>query len=77
MDPLWQRAEELFHSALQQPEAAREAWLAAQTGVDPPVRQEARRVDGQFEQAVALKVMAASLTAHRAYHLHHHVALTL
>jgi serine/threonine protein kinase len=121
MDPLWQQAEELFHSALQQPEAGREAWLAAQTGVDPAVRQEvqsllaadrrhgelsaeapaglqdasaaddseeltgpgerygpyrterllgsggmgavylARRVDGQFEQTVALKVMAPHL----------------
>ena len=121
MDPLWERAEELFHSALQQPEAVREAWLATQAGIDPAIRQEvrsllaadrrhgelsievpagpqdasaaddseelmepgerygpyrterllgsggmgavylARRVDGQFEQTVALKVMAPHL----------------
>jgi serine/threonine protein kinase len=122
MDPLWQRVEELFHSALQQPESEREAWLASQTGFDPAVREEvlsllvadrrhgrlsaqasatrqdaaagdgsevelpgpgrrigpyrterllgsggmgsvylARRADGQFEQTVALKVMAPQL----------------
>jgi hypothetical protein len=38
MDPLWQRVEELFHSALEQPESGRETWLAAQTGFDPAVR---------------------------------------
>ena len=122
MDPLWQRVEELFHSALQQAESEREAWLASQTGFDPAVREEvlsllaadrrhgqlsaqalatgqdaaagdgceaelpgpglrigpyqterllgcggmgsvylARRADGQFEQTVALKVMAPHL----------------
>ncbi len=115
MDTLWERAEELFHSALQQPEAGRDAWLAEQAGVDPAVRHEvqsllaadrrhdelsvetaaaddsgeespepgerfgpyrterllgsggmgavylARRVDGQFDQTVALKVMAPHL----------------
>ncbi|MGA3017762.1 MAG: serine/threonine-protein kinase [Bryobacteraceae bacterium] len=122
MESLWQRVEELFHSALQQPESEREAWLAAQTGFDPAVREEvlslliagrrhgrlsaqasatrqdaaagdgsevelpgpglrigpyrterllgsggmgsvylARRADGQFEQTVALKVMAPHL----------------
>ena len=122
MDSLWPRVEELFHSALQQPEAEREAWLASQTGSDPEVREEvqslltadrrhghlsararntgraadardafegglpgagqrigpylterllgcggmgkvylARRADGQFEQTVALKVMAPHL----------------
>ena len=40
MDPLWQRVEELFHSALQQAESEREAWLASQTGFDPAVRGE-------------------------------------
>jgi len=113
MDSFWQRVEELFNSALQQPEAGREAWLAAQTGLDPEMRDEvrslvaadrrnrelseaaggdsaaappapgqrfgpyrterllgrggmgavylARRADGQFDQTVALKVMAAYL----------------
>jgi serine/threonine protein kinase len=122
MDPLWQLVEELFHSSLEQPEAERERWLAAQTGFDPAVRAEvrsllaadrrnvelnersraaapesvtgdggeaappetgrhfgpyrterllgrggmgavylARRADGQFDQVVALKVMAAHL----------------
>ncbi|MGA3024935.1 MAG: serine/threonine-protein kinase [Bryobacteraceae bacterium] len=122
MDALWQRVEELFHSALQQPESEREAWLASQTGFDPAVRAEvrsllaadrrhgelsararttgpeagagdhpevelpgpgkrfgpyrterllgcggmgavylARRADGQFDQIVALKVMASHL----------------
>ncbi|MGA2039443.1 MAG: serine/threonine-protein kinase [Bryobacteraceae bacterium] len=121
MDPLWQRVEELFHSALEQPAAEREGWLAAQTGFDPALRAEvrsllvadrkngelnersraaepepagetgelapeepgrrfgpyrterllgcggmgavylARRDDGQFDQIVALKVMAAHL----------------
>lgn len=113
MDSFWQRVEELFHSALQQPEAEGEAWLVAQTGFDPEMRDEvrsllaadrrnrelsaaaggestapppapgqrfgpyrtqrllgrggmgavylARRDDGQFDQTVALKVMAAHL----------------
>jgi serine/threonine protein kinase len=122
MDPLWQRVEELFHSALELPESEREAWLASRTEYDPAVREEvrsllaadrsngefgaqaaaagqdaaatggpglelpgpgqrigpyltqrllgsggmgkvflARRADGQFEQTVALKVMAAHL----------------
>ena len=42
MDPLWQRVEELFHSALEQPESERETWLAAQAGFDPAVREEVR-----------------------------------
>jgi serine/threonine protein kinase/tetratricopeptide (TPR) repeat protein len=42
MDPLWQRVEELFHSALQQPESERETWLASQTGFDPAVYDEVR-----------------------------------
>jgi serine/threonine protein kinase len=42
MDPLWSRVEELFHSALEQPESEREAWLASQTGFDPAVCQEVR-----------------------------------
>jgi eukaryotic-like serine/threonine-protein kinase len=113
MDPFWQRVEELFDSALQQPEAEREAWLASQTGFDRELREEvlslvaadrrnrelsaaaedddaaaqpeaglhfgpyrterllgrggigavylAHRDDGQFDQTVALKVMAAHL----------------
>ena len=42
MDPLWQRVEELFHSALERPEDERESWLASQTGFDPAVRDEVR-----------------------------------
>lgn len=42
MDPLWQRVEELFHSALEQPESEREAWLATQAGFQPAVREEVR-----------------------------------
>lgn len=42
MDPVWQCVEELFHSALKQPEGDRETWLAAQTGFDPPVLEEVR-----------------------------------
>ena len=42
MDLFWQRVEEAFHSALQQPESDRESWLAAQSGFDPAVREEAR-----------------------------------
>ena len=42
MDPLWERAEELFHAALGQPEPERETWLAGQTGFDPAVRAEVR-----------------------------------
>src|SRR5450631_3903604 len=42
MDPLWQRVEELFHSALQQPEPERETWLASQAGFDPAVYDEVR-----------------------------------
>ena len=122
MDPLWERVDELFNAALDQPESARETWLAAQAGLDPAVRAEvrsllaadrknaelnersraaapesaggdggepapretgrrfgpylterllgcggmgavylARRADGQFDQVVALKVMAAHL----------------
>jgi hypothetical protein len=34
--------EEAFHAALQQPESDRESWLAAQAGIDPEVREEAR-----------------------------------
>jgi serine/threonine protein kinase len=40
MDPFWQRVEELFDSALQQPEAEREAWLASQTWFDRELREE-------------------------------------
>ena len=119
MDPLWRRVEELFHSALQQPESDRETWLDSQAEHDPVVREEvrsllaadrrhgelseqvgldaptvddderelpgagqrfgpyqterllgsggmgavylARRADGQFDQTVALKVMAPHL----------------
>ena len=116
MDPLWPRVEELFHSALQQPEPERETWLASQAGFAAAVREEvrtllaadrrhgqlsaqtqaagdgsgdelpeagrrfgpyrterllgaggmgavylARRADGQFDQTVALKVMAPHL----------------
>ena len=112
MDALWLRVEELFHSALEQPESGRETWLVAQTGFAPEVREEvrsllaadrrngelgaqapaaavelpghgqrigpylterllgcggmgkvylARRADGQFDQTVALKVMASHL----------------
>ena len=127
MDPLWQRVEELFHAALEQPESEREAWLASQTGSDPMVWEEvrsllvadrkhgelsaqatapredaaadsgvalpgpgqrigpylterllgsggmgkvylARRVDGQFDQTVALKVMAAHLAGEEFVH---------
>ena len=42
MDPFWQRVEEAFHSALQQPEADRERWLASHAGFDPEVREEVR-----------------------------------
>ena len=42
MDLLWQRVEELFHSALQLPESERETWLASQTGLDPAVYDEVR-----------------------------------
>ena len=42
MDPLWQRVEELFHAALEQPESERENWIAAQTGADPEVSEEVR-----------------------------------
>jgi serine/threonine protein kinase len=42
MDPFWQRVEEAFHSALQQPESDRETWLASQAGFDPEVREEVR-----------------------------------
>jgi len=42
MEPLWWRVEELFHSALEQPESERETWLAAQTGADPEAREEVR-----------------------------------
>jgi serine/threonine protein kinase len=117
MDPFWQRVEELFDSALQQPEAEREAWLASQTWFDRELREEvlslvaadrrnrelsasaedddaaaqpaaglhfgpyraerllgrggmgavymARRDDGQFDQTVALKVMAAHLAGEK------------
>jgi serine/threonine protein kinase len=128
MDLLWQRVEELFHSALEQPESEREAWLASQTGSDALVWEEvrsllaadrrhgelsaqavatgkdaaaagsgvalpgpgqrigpylterllgsggmgkvylARRVDGQFDQTVALKVMAAHLAGEEFVH---------
>ena len=122
MESHWRRVEELFHSALQQPESEREAWLASQARFDPAVYEEvqslvaadrrhgelsvqapdtgkdapagghsadqlpgagqrfgpyrtdrllgsggmgavylARRADGQFEQTVALKVMAPHL----------------
>jgi tetratricopeptide (TPR) repeat protein len=122
MESHWRRVEELFHSALQQPESEREAWLASQARFDPVVYQEvqslvaadrrhgelsaptpatgqdalapdtsgeelpgagqrfgpyrtdrllgsggmgavylARRADGQFDQTVALKVMAPHL----------------
>src|ERR1017187_1121042 len=122
MDSHWRRVEELFHSALQQPESEREAWLASQAEFDPAVYEEvqslvaadlrhgelsaptpaiaqdapagddsgeelagagqrfgpyltdrllgsggmgagylARRADGQFDQTVALKVMAPHL----------------
>src|SRR5664280_1774380 len=122
MDSHWRRVEELFHSALQQPESEREAWLASQARFDPAVYEEvqslvaadrkhgelsaqapatgrdapagddsadelpgggqrfgpyrtvrllgtggmgavylARRSDGQFDQTVALKVMAPHL----------------
>jgi serine/threonine protein kinase len=42
VDPLWPRVEELFHSALEQPELERETWLASQTGFAPEVRDEVR-----------------------------------
>jgi serine/threonine protein kinase len=42
MDPLWQRVEELFHAALQQPESERETWLASQAGLDLAVYDEVR-----------------------------------
>ena len=42
MDPLWPRVEELFHAALECPESEREAWLAAQAGIDPALREEVR-----------------------------------
>ena len=42
MDPLWQRVEELFHAALEQPESERENWIVAQTGADPEVSEEVR-----------------------------------
>src|ERR1017187_3040442 len=122
MESPWRRVEKLFHSALQQPESGREAWLASQARSDPAVYQEvqslmaadrrncelsaptpatgqdamaedgsaeelpgagqrfgpyltdrllgaggmgavylARRADGQFDQTVALKVMAPHL----------------
>ena len=122
MDSHWRRVEELFHSALQQPESEREAWLTSQPQLDPAVYEEvqsllaadrkhgelsaptpatgqdalagdhsgdelpgagqrfgpyltdrllgsggmgtvylARRADGQFDQTVALKVMAPHL----------------
>jgi serine/threonine protein kinase len=122
MESHWRRVEELFHSALQQPESERETWLASQARIDPAVHEEvqslvaadrrhdelsaqtpaigqdaparnrpgdelpgagqrfgpyrtdrllgsggmgavylARRADGQFDQIVALKVMAPHL----------------
>ena len=122
MESHWRRVEELFHSALQQPESERAAWLASQARFDPAVYEEvqsllaadrkhgelsaqtpatgrdapagddsadelpgggqrfgpyrtvrllgtggmgavylARRSDGQFDQTVALKVMAPHL----------------
>src|ERR1035438_820535 len=42
MEPIWPRVEELFCSALQQPESERETWVASQAGFDPEVREEAR-----------------------------------
>ena len=42
MNPLWQRVEELFHSALEQPESGRETWLASQAGLDAAVYDEVR-----------------------------------
>jgi serine/threonine protein kinase len=42
MDPLWRRVEELFHSALQQPDCDREAWLVSQPGIDPAECEEVR-----------------------------------
>src|ERR1700690_2600286 len=40
MESHWRRIEELFHSALQQPESERETWLASQARNDPAVYQE-------------------------------------
>jgi serine/threonine protein kinase len=42
MDPFWRSVEELFHSALQQPESEREEWLASEAALDPAVREEVR-----------------------------------
>jgi len=42
MDSFWRRVEDLFHSALQQPEGGRERWLASQAGFDPAVCEEVR-----------------------------------
>ena len=68
MDQLWQRVEELFHSALEQPEAERESWLAARTEFDPAVRQEVeslldadRRSDELDARAAAAGAIAPEL----------------
>src|ERR1039457_6235378 len=58
MDSHWRRVEELFHSALQQPESEREAWLASQTRLDPAVYEEVQSLVAADRKHGELSVQA-------------------
>jgi len=60
MDPLWQRVEEVFHSALQQPEPEREAWLASETASEAAVREEVRSLLAAHRRNGKLSAEAAA-----------------